>query len=131
MDACPAVALCTVQAQVEGLPITIEATPHHLLIDASEVPDGSTIHKCAPPLRDAENKHALRAAVAKGNIDTIGSDHSPVPARHRRMDEGNFLTAWGGMSGIQYLLPATNTVARVHTSAAIATDSAPQHAITA
>ena len=101
------------QAQTEGLPITIEATSHHLLIDAAQVPDGSTIHKCAPPLRDADNKHALRAAVGRGAISTVGSDHSPAPPKARRMKEGNFLTAWGGMSGIQYLLPATNTLARV------------------
>ena len=78
------------------------------------MPEGATEFKCAPPLRDRDNKMALRQATKQGKIGSIASDHSPTVPEQRFLEEGNFLKAWGGISGVQYLLPAANTVARVH-----------------
>ena len=103
----------TTQARADGLPITLETTPHHLTWTSDDVPDGATYFKCAPPLRDAANMKALQQAVSDGQINAIASDHSPAPPGMRKLDEGDFLGAWGGVAGLQYTLPAVNTVAKV------------------
>ena len=52
------------------------------------------------------------AAVLDGSIDAVSSDHSPAPPSLKKTDSGDFLAAWGGISGLQYLLPATWTALR-------------------
>lgn len=101
------------QARADGMPITIEVCPHHLLYTGDSVPEGATEYKCAPPLRDRGNLAALRAATGAGTIGSIASDHSPIVPEERYLQEGDFLQAWGGIGGVQYLLAAANTVARV------------------
>ncbi|KAG2443328.1 hypothetical protein HYH02_009394 [Chlamydomonas schloesseri] len=90
-------------------PLTVETCAHYLTFSAEGIPNGKTQYKCAPPLRDAANRAALIAAVASGAIDLVSSDHSPAPPSLKEVDSGNFLKAWGGISGVQYLLPATWT----------------------
>ncbi|KAF5827568.1 hypothetical protein DUNSADRAFT_420, partial [Dunaliella salina] len=51
----------------------------------------------------------LLNAVLDGTISLVSSDHSPAPPSMKQLDTGNFLAAWGGISGLQYLLPATWT----------------------
>jgi len=65
------------QARAEGLPITVETCPHYLHFAAEKIPDGSTLHKCAPPIRSAENREQLWKALRNGAIDLIATDHSP------------------------------------------------------
>ncbi|MEM6328684.1 MAG: allantoinase AllB, partial [Planctomycetota bacterium] len=72
-DALPAINA----AKQEGLPITVETCPHYLHFAADDVPDGATLMKCAPPIREGRHREALWQAVTAGQIDTIGSDHSP------------------------------------------------------
>ena len=48
----------------------------------------------------------LRAMVAVGLIDTLGSDHSPAPPEMKHLTDGNFAKAWGGIASLQLLLPA-------------------------
>uniref|UniRef100_A0A7S0S525 allantoinase n=1 Tax=Chlamydomonas leiostraca TaxID=1034604 RepID=A0A7S0S525_9CHLO len=88
-------------------PITVETCAHYLTFNKDMVPDGETQYKCAPPIRGPENQGALAAAVVSGDIALVSSDHSPAPPDMKQLDTGNFLKAWGGISGIQYLLPAT------------------------
>jgi len=94
-------------AKMKGLPITVETCPHYLLFADEEIGMGETEYKCAPPLRSKTNREKLRRALLDGRIDSVSSDHSPSPASMKLKDEGNFLRAWGGISGIQYTLPAT------------------------
>jgi allantoinase len=99
-------------AKEEGLPITVETCPHYLYFSESEIGDGQTMFKCAPPIRDEENRLALCEAVQSGLIETVGSDHSPCPAILKLIDEGDFENAWGGISGLQLSLPVLWTVGR-------------------
>src|SRR6185503_13499106 len=46
-------------ARAEGLPITVETCPHYLCLEAEAVPDGATHFKCAPPIREHENRERL------------------------------------------------------------------------
>ncbi|GFR49104.1 hypothetical protein Agub_g10899 [Astrephomene gubernaculifera] len=100
-------ALEDIQAARQRHPITVETCAHYLTFASEDVPRGATHFKCAPPLRGAANRAALRRAVAEGRIDLVSSDHSPAPPDMKATESGDFLTAWGGISGGQYLLPAT------------------------
>jgi hypothetical protein len=44
-------------------------------------------------------RRGLLDAVASGDIDIISSDHSPAPAELKETQSGDFLKAWGGISG--------------------------------
>ena len=92
-------------ARSRGLPVTVETCPHYLVFAAEEIPDGATQFKCAPPIRDVENREALWDAVREGVIDFIASDHSPCPPDMKSLDDGRFDQAWGGISSLQVGLP--------------------------
>ncbi|RYY90975.1 MAG: allantoinase AllB [Chitinophagaceae bacterium] len=99
-------------AKKEGLPLTAETCPHYILFDAESIPDGQTIYKCAPPIREAANNELLRQALKEGTLDFIASDHSPAPPTIKELESGNLLRAWGGIAGLQFLLSAGWTALR-------------------
>ena len=70
-------------AKAEGLPVTCEALPHHFVLTDEEVARQGPLAKMAPPLRSAEDVAAIRAGLADGTIDTIGSDHAPHTAEEK------------------------------------------------
>ncbi|MEO5580706.1 MAG: allantoinase AllB, partial [Gemmatimonadaceae bacterium] len=67
-------------ARARGLPITVETCPHYLTFASSEIPDGATEYKCAPPIRTERDREGLWTALIAGEIDLVASDHSPCPA---------------------------------------------------
>jgi allantoinase len=95
-----------------GAPLTAETCPHYLHFAAEEIPDGRTEFKCAPPIRERENREALWAALREGVLDMVASDHSPCSPSLKKQEQGRFDEAWGGVSGLQYALPVTWTEAR-------------------
>ena len=99
-------------ARAEGLPLTVETCPHYLCFAAEEIAAGDTRFKCAPPIRQTTHREALWNALVEGDIDTIGSDHSPCPPEMKQQGTGDFLAAWGGVSGLQLTLPVVWTEAR-------------------
>jgi allantoinase len=103
-------------ARAEGLPVSAETCPHYLTFADGEIPDGATEFKCAPPLRGTAQRESLWRALADGTLDLVASDHSPSPPALKAADSGDFLRAWGGITGLQLLLPAawTGAVARGH-----------------
>ncbi|XP_060192360.1 allantoinase isoform X1 [Lycium barbarum] len=100
------------EAKQRGDSITVETCPHYLAFAAEDIPDGDTRFKCAPPIRDAANKEKLWDALLDGDIDMLSSDHSPAVPEMKLLDEGDFLKAWGGISSLQFVLPATWTYGR-------------------
>jgi allantoinase len=107
-----AAASLVAEAVREGVPLTAETCPHYLFFDAEEAPAGATEYKCAPPIRERANRERLWAALEKGTIGMIVSDHSPSPPEGKRRDTGDFGAAWGGISSLQFSLPAVWTAAR-------------------
>ena len=95
----------------DGLPVTIETCPHYLCLSAESIPDGQTIYKCAPPIREAANNDRLWEALGTGLIDFVVTDHSPAPPDLKALDTGDFDNAWGGISGLQHSLSMTWTEA--------------------
>ena len=92
-------------ARAEGLPVSVETCPHYLHFCAEDIPDGSTLHKCAPPIRSSENRERLWQGLKDGVIDMVVTDHSPCPPAMKRLEEKNFSTAWGGIASLSVALP--------------------------
>ncbi|HUF14214.1 MAG TPA: allantoinase AllB [Longimicrobiales bacterium] len=88
-------------ARARGLPISAETCPHYLHFAAEEVPDGGTAYKCAPPIRSRSNREGLWRGLAEGDLDLIASDHSPCPPELKRLDDGDFVAAWGGIASLE------------------------------
>ena len=91
--------------------LSVETCPHDLLLDSSQIDDGNTRVKCFPPIRDVANREKLFGGLRDGLIDIVASDHSPCEPFMRCHDTGNMKEAWGGLTGLQYQLPATWTEA--------------------
>jgi allantoinase len=98
-------------ARSEGLAVSVETCPHYLHLSSDAIADGATTHKCAPPIRSSENREKLWQGLSDGVIDFVVTDHSPCPPAMKRLDEGNFRTAWGGISSLSVALPVMWTEA--------------------
>lgn len=94
------------KAKEEGLPITAETCVHYIYFNAEDIPDSNSLYKCAPPIREKENNELLKEALVNGVLDFIASDHSPAPPALKELESGNLQKAWGGIAGLQFLLPA-------------------------
>ncbi len=88
-------------AKAEGLPFTVETCAHYLCLRAEEVPDGETLYKCAPPIREDANRERLWAALDEGVIDFVVTDHSPCTPALKGRERGDFTEAWGGIASLQ------------------------------
>ena len=105
-------AIATLQkAKSDGHAVTVETCPHYLTFNAEEIADGRTEFKCAPPIREKENREKLWAALGDGTIDFIATDHSPCPPAMKLLETGDFLRAWGGIASLELSLPAVWTEA--------------------
>jgi len=96
-------------ARAEGLPISVETCPHYLHFAAEQIADGATLLKCAPPIRGRANREALWQGLRDGILDLVATDHSPCPPRMKRIEEGRFDQAWGGIASLSIALPVVWT----------------------
>ena len=106
-------------ARASGLPLTVETCPHYLTFASQDIRDGATLFKCAPPIRERAHRERLWQALMSGDIDFVATDHSPAPPALKRIDEGDFVGAWGGVASLQIGLAAVWTGA-VRRGAAVA-----------
>jgi allantoinase len=88
-------------ARARGTAVSIETCPHYLFFTEEDVERLGPIAKCAPPLRTARDQHELWDELVNGRVHIIASDHSPAPPL---MKSGDFIAAWGGISGVQSTL---------------------------
>jgi len=88
-------------AKQQGISITAEVTPHHLMLDDSRLASYDGVNRVNPPLREASDAEALRRALADGVIDCVATDHAPH-AEHEKCRE--FALARPGMLGLQTAL---------------------------
>jgi allantoinase len=92
-------------AAIAGHPgMSAETCPHYLTFTDEDVT--GTSFKCAPPIRGMDHREALWEGLRVGTLSMVVSDHSPSPPE---MKEGDFATAWGGISSLQLRLPVTWT----------------------
>jgi len=99
-------------AKLAGSAVSAETCPHYLTFAAEEIADGATEFKCAPPIRERENREKLWLGLGDRTLDFVATDHSPCPPALKLQEEGDFLRAWGGIASLQLSLPAVWTEAR-------------------
>lgn len=93
-------------AQKEGLPVTAEATPHHLLLSCDDLAADDANFKMAPPLGDREDRAELRKAVKDGVL-MFATDHAPHPAAMKSL---GFAKSANGIIGLETAIPITYAV---------------------
>jgi len=89
-------------AKDQGISITAEVTPHHLLLDDSVLETYDGVYRVNPPLREAHDTIALRQALVAGVIDCVATDHAPHAAQEKCCE---FAAARPGMLGLETALP--------------------------
>jgi dihydroorotase len=93
-------------AKAQGIAVTAEVTPHHLLLTTDLLTGYDPTYKVNPPLRPDEDVAVLREALADGTIDAVATDHAPH-ARHDK--EHAFVDAAFGMLGLETALGVVRT----------------------
>jgi allantoinase len=97
------------RSRSRGITMSVETCPHYLFFTAADVERAGPPLKCAPPIRDASSRDNLWRHVLAGEVDLVASDHSPCPAKLKARGNDDIFKAWGGITGIQSLLPAMLT----------------------
>lgn len=87
-------------AQKNGGKLSAETCFHYLTLASEGVEDKCTLFKCCPPIRSSKNRDGLWNALKEGVIDSVVSDHSPCTPNLKKLEEGDFMSAWGGISSI-------------------------------
>ena len=72
-------------AKENGLPVTAEVTPHHLLKNNLDINMNDGSLKMYPPLRSEEDRQALISGLRNGIIDVIATDHAPHPKETKKV----------------------------------------------
>lgn len=94
------------RAKAEGIRVTAEVTPHHLVFSDENLTTYDTNLKVHPPLRTPEDRDALRQGLADGTIDAIATDHAPHAVEEK---ESEFDQAPPGTIGLETALAAVLT----------------------
>jgi allantoinase len=104
-------------AKAAGVRLTAETCPHYLYFGEDDMERLGAVLKCAPPLRAAEERKSLWRALMRGDIDIVGSDHSPaLPAMK---EDADFFRIWGGVAGVQSTLGVLLDMVPVERAAAL------------
>ncbi len=93
-------------AKSQGMKVTAEVTPHHLLLTDESATTYDPIFKVNPPLRTSADVTALRDGLVDGTIDIIGTDHAPHPVESKECEWQN---AAFGMVGLETAFPILYT----------------------
>lgn len=72
------------RAQREGIPVTCEASPHHLLLTHEAIETQGTMAKMNPPLREQSDIDALKQGIADGVVTILATDHAPHTKDEKR-----------------------------------------------
>ncbi len=94
------------RAKAEGLRVTAEVTPHHLVFTDEDLLTYDTNRKMNPPVRSPEDRAALRAGLADGTIDAVATDHAPHAVEDKEVE---FDQAPFGTIGLETALAAVLT----------------------
>lgn len=89
-------------ARERGFAVTAEASPHHLFFSSDDIQEENKSFKMNPPIRSQEDREALIAALSRGDIDWVATDHAPHEAetKQRPFSEASF-----GTLGLETMVP--------------------------
>ena len=85
-------------AKSQGVRVTAEVSPHHLLLDETHITGDNAYFKMNPPLRTPADRAAVIAGLLDGTIDMIATDHAPHSHEEK---QGSFIGAAFGITGIE------------------------------
>ncbi len=91
-------------ARAEGLPVSFEIAPHHFTLDESACAGYDPTFKVHPPLRGSGDVAALRAALVRGDVDAVATDHAPHAPETKDLA---FDEAPAGMLGLEHAASLT------------------------
>ena len=91
------------RAKADGVRVTCEVSPHHLLLNEDDIEDYDTNFKMNPPLRTTEDNVALLEGLLDGSIDVIATDHAPHTEFEKNLD---FASSPFGIIGLETALPS-------------------------
>lgn len=91
------------RAKEDGVHVTCEVAPHHLIFNHTHVGSYDTNYKMNPPLRTAEDNAALVQGLIDGVFDVIATSHSPNTEFEKNND---FASAPFGITGLETALPS-------------------------
>ena len=91
-------------ARAEGLPVTGEASPHHLALAAEDIPLDDGNYRMNPPLGRREDVRAIRDGVLDGTLTLFATDHAPHTAETKSK---GFLKAPFGVIGLETAIGVT------------------------
>jgi dihydroorotase len=86
-------------AKEEGLDVTAEVTPHHLMFTHDDVATTDSDFRMMPPLREEDDREALVAGLLDGVIDAVATDHAPHAALEKEVP---FEDAPNGVLGLEW-----------------------------
>jgi dihydroorotase len=98
-------------AKREGLPVTAEAAPHHMLLTHAAVAGYDPVFRVNPPLRTDDDVAAVVAGLCDGTIDAVATDHAPHAPEAK---DAPFDQAPPGMLGLETALPISWQVLSPH-----------------
>ncbi len=90
------------RAKEKGLKATVEVSPHHFMLNDTQVLKSGTNAKMNPPLRSETDRLALIEGLRSGLIDAIATDHAPhdLASKEKTLEEASF-----GIVGVETMLP--------------------------
>jgi len=92
-------------ARKRGQRVYVETCPQYLLLDESvyDLPDYSQAagYVCAPPIRAEADRNALWAALRRGEIQTVSTDHCAFTPAQKELGRGDFTKIPGGLPGVE------------------------------
>ncbi|MDB6138542.1 MAG: dihydroorotase [Verrucomicrobiaceae bacterium] len=91
------------RAKADGVRVTCEVSPHHLLFNHEHIGNYDTNYKMNPPLRTAEDNAGLLQGLIDGIFDVIATDHAPHTEFEKKND---FASAPFGITGLETALPS-------------------------
>ncbi|MBS7632937.1 dihydroorotase family protein [Candidatus Bathyarchaeota archaeon] len=91
------------EAKREGLPVTCEVTPHHLLLSVVDLKRLGALAVTVPPVREKPNVAALWTGIRRGFVDIVASDHAPHSPSEKTGE--NVWSVKAGIVGLETLLP--------------------------
>lgn len=95
------------QARRDGVPVSGEVTPHHLLLTDAAVRQHGSQAKMAPPLREESDRQALLQGIADGTLTVVATDHAPHTAAEKAK---GMLEAPFGIIGLEAAIPICLTL---------------------
>lgn len=94
-------------AKSQGVNVTCEASPHHLLLADQDIPANNSYYKMNPPLRYEDDRQALIEGLLDGTVDMIATDHAPHSQAEKPKDD--MRGAANGITGSETAFPMMYT----------------------